>query len=85
MYLNDGKFEVVFIKTPKNIIEFLRIVNSILSKNYKNKKEILYFKTDNLELEIPDKAPWTLDGEYGGNYNQIKINNIKQGTEFIVP
>lgn len=83
--LGDGKFEAIFIRKPKNPIETFRIFNSILQKNYENKKEILYFKTGNLQLEISDDVDWTLDGEYGGRYNKANINALKQNMEFIVP
>lgn len=83
--LNDGKFEAIFIKKPKNPIQTIKIFNSMLQKNYKNKAEIVYFKTDNIDIEIEEELPWTLDGEYGGTYNKVNINNIKQNVEFIVP
>lgn len=83
--LGDGKFEAVFIKKPKNPIQTIKIVNSILRKNYKHKDEILYFKTDNINIEIEEALPWTLDGEYGGSFDKVNINNIKQNVEFIVP
>ncbi len=83
--LADGKFEAIFIRKPKNIFQTFRIFNSILQKNYTDKKEILYFKTDNLELEIEDTVDWTLDGEYGGSCNKAIINAIKHNMNFLVP
>lgn len=83
--LSDGKFEGIFIRKPKNPIQTFRIFYSIASKKYENQKEILYFKTDNLQIEISDNVAWTLDGEYGGSYDKVNINNIKENIEFIVP
>ena len=50
--------------------------NSIIQKDYENKKEILYFKTDNLQLELEENVDWTLDGEYGGTCNKANINAL---------
>ena len=83
--LGDGKFEAIFIRKPKNPIETFNIFNSIIQKDYENKKEILYFKTDNLQLELEDNVDWTLDGEYGGTCNKVNINALKHNMEFIVP
>ena len=80
---DDGKFEVTLIRMPKNIIELHEIVQSLLFNKRSSKitnftAKDIYFKTDNA-------SPWTLDGEYGGKYEQVEIHNKCKEITFIIP
>ena len=72
--LDDGLFEVTLIHNPKNILEMQEIAGSLLTQNY-DTDLIDYFKTDALELTSLQEIPWTLDGEYGGSYSKVHIEN----------
>lgn len=58
--INDGKFEVLFIKRPKNIIGWIKTLFLLAVKKHK-KKYFYYFQTDKIEIESKQKLTWTLD------------------------
>lgn len=82
--INDGKFEVLFIKRPKNIIQWINTLIAVLLKKH-NKNYFYYFKTDNIKIESDNNLTWTLDGEYGGRRKKVEIKNNKQAIEYIIP
>lgn len=75
--LNDGMFEVVLVKNPKNAIGYQQILSDILTQNF-NTKHFITFKTSDIAFESEENIPWTLDGEYGGETNKAKINIIEK-------
>ena len=58
--INDGKFEVLFIKRPKNIIGWFNTLVLLGLKKHKS-KYFYYFQTDKVEIESNQKLTWTLD------------------------
>ena len=82
--LNDGKFEVILIKKPKNIIGYFSIVKSLLSKNYEKDKNIIFSQDPGLRIVSEEKIEWTIDGEEAGFYNEVQIGIINKNMEFLV-
>lgn len=74
---DDGLFEVVLVKTPKNVLE----LNSLLTDAALNKltdKNFVTFKTSYLKITSESEIAWTLDGEAGGSHRVVEIENCKQ-------
>ncbi len=71
--LNDGLFEVTLIREPDNIVEWPIIINALLRGEPHEK--VISFKTSRLEISATDEIPWTTDGEYGGSYHKVVIEN----------
>ncbi|MFI3201122.1 MAG: YegS/Rv2252/BmrU family lipid kinase [Eubacteriales bacterium] len=82
--LNDGLFEVIFVKNPRNPLELNAILAAILRREV-DTKYMFYVKTDYLMVQSEEGVAWTLDGEYGGTYEEITIRNCQQALEIIVP
>lgn len=80
---DDGQFEVTLIKTPKNPIELNEIVASLLVKQA-DSKHMYTFKSGNIRFESLEEIPWTLDGEFGGEHDDVTIENKKQGLKIMV-
>lgn len=55
-----GKFEMLFIKKPKNIIEWINTIISLLLKKH-SKRYFYYFQTDKIKITSKTKIPWTID------------------------
>lgn len=83
--MNDGKFEVLLIKSPANIIELNQILIALTTQNYKNSPMISFFSSGLLEITADAEMPWTLDGEYQPGSEQILVENIKGAIKLIVP
>lgn len=82
--INDGRFEVVLIKKPKNICGLIKIFVSILTKRY-DQKNIFYLQSKHLQFDFEEGTDWTLDGEYGGNVTNLLIENNKKRIGLLIP
>ena len=81
--MNDGMFELLLIKSPKNIAELNDCIVALTTQNYNNK--MLYFKSCNsVEIQMPKKIEWSLDGEYEKGAKNIKINNLHNAIKLVV-
>ena len=75
--LDDGVFEVTLIKSPRNPIELNRILASLT--NLIDDTDLIYtFKTNDLHIISKDKVAWTLDGEFGGEHEDLIIKNLNK-------
>lgn len=81
--LNDGLFEVTLITPPRNAIELQSIINALLNKE-KTSKHVITFHTDKVKFVSDELVPWTVDGEFGGNYREANVVNLKHAMNFIV-
>ena len=75
--LDDGLFEVTLIKMPHNPIELNVILASLISLT-DDSSMIYSFKTDEVRITSKQKVAWTLDGEFGGEHEEVMIRNLKQ-------
>lgn len=82
--MNDGLFEVLLIKAPKNIIELSQITMAIAQGKYKECPFMSFFSTDQIEVEADENMPWTLDGEYQEGSSKILIKNEKAAINIMV-
>ena len=80
---DDGEFEVTLIKTPKNPIELNEIIASLVIKQI-DSKHMYSFRTGHIRFESVEEIPWTLDGEFGGEHDDVVSRNKKQGLRIMV-
>ena len=80
--LNDGLFEVTLIREPATIIEWPAILNALATGT--ENEWIVSFKTSSIEFGSKEIVPWTTDGEYGGEYNHLRIENIPRALHLMI-
>ena len=80
---DDGEFEVTLIKKPKNIAELNEIITSLLVESF-DTKHMYTFKASEIVLESKEEIPWTLDGEFGGQHDNVHIINKKQALQIMI-
>lgn len=80
---DDGEFEVMLIKKPKTLIGLQEIITALLIESF-DTKHMYTFKAKEITLESKDEIPWTLDGEYGGQHEEVHIINKKQALEIMI-
>ena len=80
---DDGEFEVMLIKKPKNPLELQEIITSLLAEKF-DTKCMYTFKASNITFESKEEIPWTLDGEFGGNHDEVKICNKTRALQIMV-
>lgn len=82
--LDDGMFEIMLIKMPSNISDLHWVITSLVKEKPEENPCIVYCKTKNAQVITKECIDWTLDGEYGGNWNQVEITNIQKAMSIIV-
>ena len=82
--LSDGKFEVLLIKAPKNIIELNQIATALATQNFSNSSAINFFSAGNMEITANPDMSWTLDGEYQEGCENIKVQNLHSVIKVLV-
>lgn len=81
--LDDGLFEVTFIKKPKNALELAEILKCLTSM--RDETDLIFSeKADKVLVVSRDEVSWTMDGEFGGNYTRVEITNEKQAVKIMV-
>ena len=81
---DDGLFEVTLIKTPTNPIALQEIIAALLIEQI-DTKHMYTFKTGHITFESLEEITWTLDGEFGGEHDEVDIYNLNKELEIMVP
>jgi YegS/Rv2252/BmrU family lipid kinase len=81
--LNDGLFEVMLVKFPKNPVELNSILAALAIENI-DTEYVYSFKSGNITFESENEVSWTLDGEFGGNHEKVVLLNDKEAIDIKV-
>lgn len=81
--INDGLFEVVLVKKPQNIAQLSAIVTELLSSKLKE-ENFVHFSANKIYLEGENPVKWTLDGEFGGEFDNVEIEVTKHAIEIVI-
>ena len=82
--LNDGKFEILLIRNPDNILKLQPIIDGILKRDF-NREGLEFFTAENVTVTGGDGLSWTLDGEYARGEEKTVITNLHNAIELVVP
>lgn len=82
--LNDGLFELTFIKNPKNPLDLQQIFNGFVTQSIQDKSsQVVSCKCSEADIQSEDGIDWVLDGEYGGSHNHLKVKVMKSAVRII--
>ncbi|MCD7745097.1 MAG: YegS/Rv2252/BmrU family lipid kinase [Lachnospiraceae bacterium] len=73
--LDDGLFEVLLVRTPVDLIDWQQTIGALLMNDESN-KNVIRFKTRCLVIRSEEPVAWTLDGEDGGEFCTVKLENL---------
>lgn len=76
--LDDGLFEIVLVRMPKTLAALNEIGISLLAEKPENNQHIIYKKTSKIIARSSEKIAWTLDGEFGGETDVVRIENRRK-------
>ncbi len=71
--LNDGIFEVLLIKPPKNAIEVTHMLDQLVHQKH-NTEFISLYHAKKIEITTDNNTAWCIDGEFGGEYQTACIS-----------
>lgn len=80
--LDDGLFEVMLIKQPKNPLDLNVVLGALIGMDVKT-DSIVNVKASRIVINAAEKVPWVLDGEYGGSPKKVKIVNNKRAVKIM--
>ncbi len=83
--LHDGLFEVLAIKTPKNVVDVSNIISNISKGNFTDEKHMLLFHTSNIKVETEEEITWTIDGEQSPEIKEVEIEVISDTIQIFRP
>ena len=81
--INDGEFEILLVRMPKNTTEFNHIVNAVISSNLQNNEMIKFFRASSVTFEMPAGVQWSLDGEQADGSGTVTIKNIHSAIDLL--
>lgn len=81
--LDDGVFEVVLVRQPRNVADLQDALVSLVRQNHEESRQVEAFHTGKLKVTAAEALPWTLDGEYGGNPEVAKIENLNKAITLV--
>ena len=87
---DDGMFEVMLVRQPKNIIKFTNMLNNFVSSNMLKFSELkdkyfATFKASHIKITCEKEIAWTVDGENGGEHKEVEIKNHMQAITIVTP
>ena len=81
--LADGLFEVILVKQPVGLADFLDILTSIATQSY-NGDNIQLVHSSKVAFTFTEPVAWTVDGENGGLHESVEITNCRKAISIIV-
>ena len=81
--MNDGLFELLLVRSPKNPIELAEIVYMLTTQNYESNK-ITFVNADSFTIYADENMDWSLDGEYQEGCERIAIENLHNAIDIVV-
>ncbi len=83
--MNDGLFELLLIRQPESIVQMQTAINALLRREEDSQELIFRAKSTRFQIQSPNEAPWTLDGEFGGSPSQVEISVLPQALSILTP
>ena len=80
--MDDGKFELLLLRMPKNAVELSTLIGSLTRMEY-NAPGIIFRHVAHVILTTDDIIPWSLDGEYAASQPKVEILNLHHAIELM--
>lgn len=82
--LNDGLFEITFVRQIDDLMDFNKLMTALLNRNFTSPM-IYHVKAGQVKITSAEPIPWVLDGEFGGVQQEVDVKIIKNAFRIIVP
>lgn len=73
--MDDGLFEILLVRTPKNLMELHECIQALQSQEY-NCAMITFRSASQATIYASPEMLWTLDGEREEGHDQVEVRNI---------
>ena len=80
--LDDGKFEVLLIRNPQNMLEFQNLLHDLRRHRFSN-PYVTFAHASRAAFHFDEPTDWTLDGEYAPGGTDTVIENLRGAVRLI--
>ena len=80
--MGDGLFEVMLVRTPRNLSEISECMRAVQSQDY-NCEMITFRSGHHIRGEADPEMPWTLDGEKEDGHAQVEVENLHHAIHLV--
>lgn len=81
--LADGLFEVILVKQPIVLTDFLGILTSLAAMTYDG-DNVQMLHASNVKFTFDEDVAWAIDGEDGGKHKSVEITNCHKAVEIVI-
>ena len=81
--MNDGMFELLLVKYPKNPAELAEVVLALSTQQY-DSPSLVFRPASRLLVEADPGMDWTLDGEFAKGSTDVEITNLHSAVNIMV-
>ena len=81
--LDDGKFELLLIPSPKTPQDLQNLVLALLNQKY-DSEGLVFRHVSSIHLETDEVLPWSLDGEYAPSAPEVNILNHRRALTMLL-
>lgn len=81
--MSDGEFEVLLVKSPKDLVELAAIVHLLTTQNYEDSM-ITFVNASEVIIHADKNTSWSLDGEYQEGAEEIKVSNLHHAIDLVM-
>jgi YegS/Rv2252/BmrU family lipid kinase len=82
--LDDGLFEVLLVRMPKNLFDLQQIISGLIKLDFPS-NHFYSFKTSAVVFDASEPISWNLDGEFGGDEHTAIIGISNRAVTFLAP
>ena len=79
--LDDGLFDGLFVRTPKNPIELNQVMNFLVTGE--ENEQVHFIQGSQIVIRCEEEVAYTLDGENGGRYKEAVIRCHRQAITYM--
>ena len=80
--MGDGKFELLLVRAPRDIMELGDCVRALTSQRY-NCNMLTFCPTSHVWIDARPEMPWTLDGEKAEGAARIEAENLHHAIRLV--
>lgn len=81
--LQDGLFEVLLIRPPKDLAELTGCMHAISTQTYDHPM-ITFCSARDIVVEMDEELDWSLDGEYMAGKPRVHIENLHRAVKVVL-
>ena len=81
--MDDGKFELLLLRTPKTALDLQNLIVAITSMEY-DYPGVIFRHVKSVTVDTRDDIPWSLDGEYAPSEPHVEIRNVPGAIDLVL-